>query len=393
MCLKKKPFAMRDERIERAGADKLFDYQDAGVKLQNAGASLFSHSGAQAILPDGTKTPIFKNKSNDVEKQQLLAYLEANHSDILNQASATELGEDKTTVTKDEETGDVTVSVETVNGETGQKTFEAADTETVEGLNDAIAKMQAELDALKGEQAAAQEAAVAAALAAQNDELEAAKQAEADAKAALEAAKTAAEKAAAEKAAEEAAAAAAQVEEDLQNAAESGAVLDTKVDSVANKAYVDAAIAEALKDITTESGATQFSDVDVLTEGESTLLDPDIKTLDPVSPVGITSVVYKTIVEREPSEAVKLQEQIAREELRRARVDRAIQKRSLMRRRIEASAQVGAGRIVRSGQEVELDIGEPTAAIARAAGMRGGRGRGSLITGSRGGIGFYSRFS
>ena len=64
-----------------------------------------------------------------------------------------------------------------------------------------------------------------------------------------------------------------------------------------------------------------------------------------------------------------------------------------MRRRIEAASVVGAGRIVRSGQEVELDLGEPSAPIARATGLRGGRGRGSLITGSRGGIGFYSRFS
>jgi len=102
MCFKKKPFAMRDERIERAGADKLFDYQDAGVKLQNAGASVFSRSGAQAILPDGTKTPIFKDDSNDVEKQQLLAYLDANYSNILQKDSATDLGVDQTTVTNDE---------------------------------------------------------------------------------------------------------------------------------------------------------------------------------------------------------------------------------------------------------------------------------------------------
>ena len=351
MCLKKRaPHDMNDEAIEKSGAVQLYEYEDAGVKLQNAGASLFSKSGAQAVLPDGTKTPIFKNSSNEVEKQQLLAYLNENHSDVLNQESATELGEDKTTVTTDEETGNVTVSVETVDGETGQKTFEAADTETVEGLNASIEAMQAELDALKGEQAAAQEAAIAAALAAATE---------------------------AEKA----------------KAAESGATIDTTVDSQLNADIVAAAEAEAKKDIVTKSAATQFSDVDVLTKGESTLLDPDIKTLDPVSPVGITSVVYKTIVEREPSEAVKLQEQIAREELRRARVDRAIQKRSLMRRRIEASAQVGAGRIVRSGQEVELDLGEPSALIARATGLRAGRGRGSLITGSRGGIGFYSRFS
>jgi len=350
MCLKKKPFAMRDERIERAGADKLFDYQDAGVKLQNAGATLLSRSGAQAILPDGTKTPIFKDDSNDVEKQQLLAYLEANHSDILQKDSATDLGVDQTTVTKDEETGDITVTVDTVGGESGSKTFEAADTETVEGLNEAIDDLQAELDALKGDQQAAIDAGIAAALAAAQ-------------------------------------------EDELQDAAESGAALETTVDSEANEAFVAAAEAEASKDITTKSEATQFSDIDVLTEGESTLLDPDIKTLDPVSPVGITSVSTKAIVQQAPQEAVSFQEQIAREELRRARVDRAIQKRSLMRRRIEAASVVGAGRIVRSGQEVELDLGEPSALIARATGLRAGRGRGSLITGSRGGIGFYSRFS
>lgn len=351
MCFKKySPTPIKSETIVQQGVDDLQAYADAGVVLQNAGAGLFKESGAQAVLPDGTKTPIFRKGSNTTEKKNLLAYLEANHSDILNQASATDLGEDKTTVTKDEDTGDVTVTVETVGGDTGQKTLEAADTETVEGLNAAIEAMQSEIESLKGDQQAAKEAAVAAALAAAT-------------------------------------------EEEKKKAAESGATIDTEVDSAANAAAVAAAEAAASEDITTKSAATQFGDMDVLTEGKSTLLDPDIKTLDPVKPVGITSVVYKTIVEREPSEAVKLQEQIAREELRRARVDRAIQKRSLMRRRIEASAQVGAGRIVRSGQEVELDIGEPTAAIARAAGMRGGRGRGSLITGSRGGIGFYSRFS
>jgi len=351
MCWPKRaPHPIVDQGIDNSGALQLYDYQDAGVKLQNAGASLFSKSGAQAVLPDGTKTPIFKNKSNEVEKQQLLAYLNANHSDILNQASATDLGVDKTTVTKDEDTGDVTVTVDTVGGESGSKTFEAADTETIEGLNEAINNLQTELDALKGDQQAAIDAGIAAALAAAQ-------------------------------------------EDELQDAAESGASLETTVDSEANKAFVEAAEAEANKDITTKSGATQFSDIDVLTEGESTLLDPDIKTLDPVSPVGITSVSTKAIVQQTPQEAVSFQEQIAREELRRARVDRAIQKRSLMRRRIEAASVVGAGRIVRSGQEVELDLGEPSAPIARATGLRAGRGRGSLITGSRGGIGFYSRFS
>ena len=384
MCFRKKPRPIVDEGIDNSGAVELYDYQAAGVKLQNAGASLFSRSGAQAILPDGTKTPIFKNSSNEVEKQQLLAYLEKNHSNILEGSGSTDLKEDKTSVTKDEETGDVTVATETAGGLTGSVTFEAADTETVEGLNEAIEGLQAEIEGLKGENAAATEAAVAAALAAQAEE---AAKLQAD----LDAAKARSETDAAALA--EAEAAAAKLADETQRAEESGAVVDTTVDSAVNQAYVDAAIEAALKDITTESAATQFSDVDVLTEGDATLLDSDIKTLDPVKPVGITSVVYKTIVQREPSEAAKLQEQVAREELRRARVDRAIQKRSLMRRRIESSAQVGAGRIVRSGTETELDVGQPSAPITKATGMRGGRGRGSLISGSRGGIGFYSRFS
>jgi len=348
MCFKKKATTVSKETLVQEGVPELQEYADSGVVIQRAGASLFKESGAVAVLPDGTKTPIFRQGSDSQEKEQLLAYLNVNHSNLVQKDSATDLGEDQTTVTVDDETGDVTVNVETVDGTTGSKTFENQDTDTVEGLNESIEKLQEELDAIKGEQAAAKQAALDAALAVATEE---------------------------------------------EKSSPSGAVLDTEVDSEANKAYVDAAIAEALKDITTRSAATQFSDVDVLTEGESTLLDPDIKTLNPAKPVGITSVVYKTIVEKDPVEAVSFQEQIAREELRRARVDRAIQKRSLMRRRIEASSQVGAGRIVRSGQEIDLDIGEPTAAITRAAGMRGGRGRASLITGARGGIGFYSRFS
>lgn len=348
-CLKNKPTPILDSTIEAQGVDKLKEYRAAGVVLQDAGGGLMSESGAQAILPDGTVTPIFRKGSNTAEKVNLLNYLETYHSNIL-EDGADDLGVDQTTVTTDPDTGDVTVSVETVNGETGQKTFENADLETITGLNEAIDNLQAEIDALKGEQATAQLEAIEAGQA----EL---------------------------------------TESELEETLEAGADLIADADSEAAKAAAAAIEAAGDKPITTAGAATSFGEIDVLSEGDSTLLDPDIITLNPAAPVGITSVVYKTIAEREPTEAIQFQEQIAREELRRARVDRAIQKRSLMRRRLEVATQVGAGRIIRSGEEIDLDVGEPTAPITRATGLRGGRGRGSLITGSRGGIGFYSRFS
>lgn len=279
---------------------------DVGGKFVNTGGSHTtlgfggSEQGAQVILPDGTKSPVFY-EGNTAQERQAAANWAANY---LAEQAKTPLKEDTTTVTTDEETGDVTVAVETAGGATGEKVFEAADTSTQEGLNDAITKMQEEIDALT-----------------------------------------------------------------------------TKL--------TDAGVATTT---TTKSAATDFRDVDVLSAGSSTLLDPDIKTLDPVKPVGITSVTYQTVVQKEPSEALRLQEEVAREELRRQRVQKAIQKRTLMRRRLEGSAQFGLGRIVRSPEEVQLEIGPMDGRISQATGLRSGRGRGSLISGSRGGIGFYSRY-
>ena len=328
MCFKNAPTVMPDAAIRAQGADRLLEYREAGVILQDAGSGLFSKSGAQAILPDGTETQIFKHDSNAVEKQTLLAYLDANHGDLLDDNKGEDgLGVDQTNVTKNED-GDIIVSVSTAGGQEGTEIFTNAQLQTLNELNAAIAALQLELEGIQGAQAAAAEAQ-AAALA----------QAKSEREAAL------------------------------------------------------AALAAAEKTFVTASEATSFTGVDALSGGEATRLNPDIITLNPAAPVGVTSVDFETIAEQSPDEAVVFQERIAREELRRARVDRAIQKRSLMRRRLEAASQVGAGRIVRGDLEVDLDIGEPSAPITAATGMRGGRGRGSLITGSRGGIGFYSRFS
>ena len=60
----------------------------------------------------------------------------------------------------------------------------------------------------------------------------------------------------------------------------------------------------------------------------------------------------------------------------------------MLRRRIERDREVGSGRRVLSGTERELNVQTRQAGTGR----RGGTGRRSLITGSTGGIGYYSRF-
>ena len=62
------------------------------------------------------------------------------------------------------------------------------------------------------------------------------------------------------------------------------------------------------------------------------------------------------------------QEKLAQAELRRQRQQRAIGKAERLRTRLESAQKFGP------------------------QGRRGGRGRRSLMTGSRGGIGYYSRF-
>lgn len=104
--------------------------------------------------------------------------------------------------------------------------------------------------------------------------------------------------------------------------------------------------------------------------------------------IGGTSVTAESIYTRDPEDAISDQEKLAAEELRRQRIRRAREKQSLLRRRIERTAEVGSGRRVLSGTERELNVQSRQA----GSGRRGGAGRRSLITGSTGGIGYYSRF-
>ncbi len=104
--------------------------------------------------------------------------------------------------------------------------------------------------------------------------------------------------------------------------------------------------------------------------------------------IGGTSVTAESIYTRDPEDAISDQEKLAAEELRRQRIRRAREKQSLLRRRIERTAEVGSGRRVLSGTEQELNVQSRQA----GSGRRGGAGRRSLITGSTGGIGYYSRF-
>ena len=104
--------------------------------------------------------------------------------------------------------------------------------------------------------------------------------------------------------------------------------------------------------------------------------------------VGDTSVTPESIYTQDPEEAMEAQELLAQDELRRQRIKRARAKQSLLRRRIERDREVGSGRRVLSGTERELNVQTRQAGTGR----RGGTGRRSLITGSTGGIGYYSRF-
>lgn len=113
----------------------------------------------------------------------------------------------------------------------------------------------------------------------------------------------------------------------------------------------------------------------------------------PDRPIGTSSVSYTTVVQQKPSEAAKEQEELAAAELRRARQERARQKQSLLRKRLERSAEYGSGKKVLTGEERELRGMREDARVTEATGKRRGTGRRSLIAGSRGGIGFYSRYS
>ena len=126
---------------------------------------------------------------------------------------------------------------------------------------------------------------------------------------------------------------------------------------------------------------------------ETETKDQPLVTADKEKPIGTTSVTYQTVVQQKPSEAVKEQEELSSAELARARQERARQKQSLLRKRLERSAEYGSGKKVLTGEERELRGMREDARVTEATGKRRGTGRRSLIAGSRGGIGFYSRYS
>jgi hypothetical protein len=142
----------------------------------------------------------------------------------------------------------------------------------------------------------------------------------------------------------------------------------------------------------TSSGGPYRDIVDTETEDDP-LVTEEIDEDIPDKPIGATSVTYQTVVQQKPSEAAKKQEELSSAELARARQERARQKQSLLRKRLERSAEYGSGKKVLTGKERELRGIREDARVTEATGKRRGSGRRSLIAGSRGGIGFYSRYS
>lgn len=166
----------------------------------------------------------------------------------------------------------------------------------------------------------------------------------------------------------------------------------------ARKAAEAAAAAEALKQTELNTSEPE-EEIDEPVQDTGVRLgedDPEDETPQSVSDIttstgstiGTTSVAASNIYQQDPEEAMSEQERLAREELRRQRIKRARQKQSLIRKRIERQSEVGSGRRVLSGTERELNIQTRQAGTGR----RRGAGRRSLITGSTGGIGYYSRF-
>jgi|TARA_R100000084_G_C4653619_1_gene151426 hypothetical protein len=125
-----------------------------------------------------------------------------------------------------------------------------------------------------------------------------------------------------------------------------------------------------------------------VTDNDTTTTTTTTSTTTVNPEVGSTSVTPEDIYTRDPDDAMAEQELLAAEELRRQRIKRARTKQSLLRKRLERSQEVGSGRRVLSGTERDLNVQTRQA----GSGRRGGAGRRSLITGSTGGIGYYSRF-
>ena len=107
--------------------------------------------------------------------------------------------------------------------------------------------------------------------------------------------------------------------------------------------------------------------------------------------IGKTSVSYRTAI-KDPRDAVTDQERLAQEELRQKRIERARSKQSLLRKRLERTQDYGSGKKVLTGNERDLGMMASSSLIAPSTGKRSGAGRRSLLTGSRGGIGFYIRY-
>jgi len=145
----------------------------------------------------------------------------------------------------------------------------------------------------------------------------------------------------------------------------------------------------ALRDQTTTPTTTTTTTETTTTPTTTTTLAPANDTVTTSGGViGGTSVTPESIYTRDPEDAISDQEKLAQEELRRQRIKRARTKQSLLRKRLERTQEVGSGRRVLSGSERELNVQTRQAGTGR----RSGAGRRSLITGSTGGIGYYSRF-
>ena len=113
---------------------------------------------------------------------------------------------------------------------------------------------------------------------------------------------------------------------------------------------------------------TDTDDTDTTTTTTTTSTDTTTERETDIGGAGTTSVTAESIYTRDPEEAMSDQERLAAAELRRQRQQRAIGKAERLRTRLESAQKFGP------------------------QGRRGGRGRRSLMTGSRGGIGYYSRF-
>ena len=121
---------------------------------------------------------------------------------------------------------------------------------------------------------------------------------------------------------------------------------------------------QATTTTTTDTDDTDTTDTTTTTTTTNTTTERDTD----IGGAGTTSVTAESIYTRDPEEAMSDQEKLAAAELRRQRQQRAIGKAERLRTRLESAQKFGP------------------------QGRRGGRGRRSLMTGSRGGIGYYSRF-